>query len=319
MQLQEICTNLRKHLENSVKNNLSNGMLFSGGLDTSIIAAITSKQIPLKAITVAFKPAPTIDIDYARLMARHLQIEHEVHFFDEKELLDAIEKTIEIMHSFDPMEIRNSAAIYVGFKRAKERGFTAISTGDGADELFGGYSFFFNKTEKELEIELKKIAKIMHFSSTPIGKSFGIEAKLPYLDPELKKFALEIPARYKIFKEKGKTWGKWILRKAFEDLLPAEITWREKTPIEQGSGTFTLPELFNKKMTDEEFNEKKEVHLKRDGVKIRDKEQLHYYEIFRKIHGVPHPTDSKERKCPHCNSNLHPDSNFCKICGFFQA
>ncbi|MFX0133557.1 MAG: asparagine synthase-related protein [Candidatus Hodarchaeota archaeon] len=308
---------LKSLLEKAVKNNLAEGILLSGGLDTSIIATIASKFLGLKAFTIALKKAPALDIEFAKLMAKYLQINHIVYFFDKSELLDAISKTIEIMRSFDPMEIRNSAAIYIGMKIAKENGIKAIMTGDGADELFGGYSFFFGKSEEELDIELRKISKIMSFSSITLGKSLGIEAKLPYLDPEFKKFALDIPSRYKVFKEKGQICGKWILRKSFENILPKEIIWRDKAPIEQGSGTSILPNLFNQEISNVEFDEKKRKYLKEDKVTIRDKEQLFYYEIYRKSLGTPHPINPKQKICPHCNSNVRNEANFCKTCGAF--
>ncbi|NVM02126.1 MAG: asparagine synthase [Candidatus Helarchaeota archaeon] len=308
---------LKSLLEKAVQNNLAKGILLSGGLDTSILATIASKYNGLKAFTVALKKAPALDIKFAKLMAENLQINHVIHFFDKSELLDAISKTIEIMRSFDPMEIRNSAAIYIGMKIAKENGIKAIMTGDGADELFGGYSFFFGKSEEELTIELKKISNIMSFSSILLGKSLGIEAKLPYLDPEFKKFSLDIPSRYKVFKEKGKIIGKWILRKSFEKDLPKEIIWRDKAPIEQGSGTYILPNLFNQEISDTEFNEKKRKYFKEDNVSIRDKEQLFYYELYRKSLGIPHPTDPKQKICPHCNSNVRNEANFCKTCGAY--
>ncbi len=317
MNFDKICKKIKSLLEKVVKKNLAEGILLSGGLDTSIIATLASKFIKLNAITIAFKNAPALDIKYARLMAEFLQIDHIVHYFEKTELFNAINKTIEIMKSFDPMEIRNSAAIFIGLNKIKENNMSAVMTGDGVDELFAGYSFFFGKSEEELTLELKKISNIMSFSSIPLGKFLGIEAKLPYIDPEFKKFALEIPSRFKVYREKGQIIGKWILRKSFEKILPEEIVWRSKAPIEQGSGTSILPKLFNQEISDTEFNKKKRKFLEEDLVDIRDKEHLIYYEIYRKSLGVPHPVDPNQKICPHCNSNAPNGANFCKTCGAY--
>ncbi|MHA1377461.1 MAG: asparagine synthase-related protein [Candidatus Helarchaeota archaeon] len=315
--ISELSSKLSILLEKSIKNTLSDGILLSGGLDTSIVASIAVKYTKIKAVTIAFENAPTPDVEYAKRIANYLKIEHVIHKFNQAKLFSALEKTIEIMSVFDPMEIRNSASIYIGLKKAKEYGISSVLTGDGADELFGGYSFLFNKTDKELDLELKKIAEVMSFSSIPLAKSLGMETKLPYLEPEFVEFALSIPSKYKIMKSEDKIWGKWILRKAFEAELPKEIIWREKTPIEVGSGTTILPDLFNKKIPDEEFKEKKQKILDNDNVTIRDKEHLYYYEIYRKLFGVPKTIDPSMKVCPYCNSNVHNGATFCKICGAY--
>lgn len=157
----------------------------------------------------------------------------------------------------------------------------------------------------------------MSFSSIALANSLGIEVKLPYLDPEIKNFALNIPSKYKVRNEKRHIWGKWVLRKAFEKILPNEIVWRDKAPIEQGSGTFILPSLFNQEISDDYFNEKIKKYFEKDKVKIRDKEQLFYYEIYRKLIGIPNPINPKGKICPYCYSNVEEKVNYCKICGSY--
>jgi asparagine synthase (glutamine-hydrolysing) len=164
---------------------------------------------------------------------------------------------------------------------------------------------------------LRKMWNVMTFSSIPMGKSIGVEVKTPYLDPDFKSFAMNLDSRYKVQREKGQVWGKWILRKAYEDFLPEEIAWREKNPIEVGSGTTILPSLFNKRILDSKFEEKKRKYLESDRVIIRDKEQLVYYEVYRSILGAPHPTDPKGRICPQCNSNVPENATVCRTCGAY--
>ena len=314
--IEEICFELRKLIEDAVKRNLCEGLLLSGGLDTSILALVASKFTTQKAFTVALNGAPAPDVEYAPLVARRLSIKHYICYFYEDELYDAIHATIRVMKSFDPMEIRNSAAIYIALSVAKGDGLNAIMTGDGSDELFAGYSFLFNLEAERLKLELKKLWRIMSFSSVPLSKALGIEVKLPYLDPHIRDFASKLDPSYMIREERGKKWGKWILRKAFEGMLPDEIIWRIKTPIEHGSGTTILPALFNQKISDEEFQEKRRKYLETDKVVIRNKEQLFYYEIFRSIVGIPHPVKGG-RACPYCNSDVEEGATYCRTCGAY--
>ncbi len=315
--LEEICSELRRLLETAVKKNLTEGILLSGGLDTSILAVVASKFTSLKAVTVALKNVTAPDVEYSALMVNRLGLRHIIHIFDEDELYNAIPIVVKTMKSFDPMEIRNSVSIYIGLKAAKENGIRTVMTGDVCDELFAGYSFLFGLKKEELDLELKKLWSAMAFSSVPLAKILGMEARLPYLDPGFKDFAMRVDSRYKVQTENGEVYGKWILRKAFEGILPREVIWRVKTPIEYGSGTATLPSLFDRKVSDTEFDEKRRGYLDQDGVTIRDKEQLFYYEVYRLLIGVPHPTSKEGRICPKCNSNIPKNATYCRICGAY--
>ena len=314
-----LCNRVVKLLDESVERNLTDGILLSGGLDTSILAYLASKRVKLNAFTAALRNAPASDIKCAMLVANRLGLKHFVHNFDEEELYEAIQVVVKTMDSFDPMEIRNSITIYIGLKKAKENGINTVVTGDGCDELFAGYSFLHGLEKKQLSLELQKLWSVMSFSVVRLAEILRVEVKLPYLDPEFKKFAMELDPRLKIRSERGQTWGKWILRKAFENILPEEIVWRSKTPIEVGSGTTTLPSFFNSIIPDAEFNEKRSKYLDEDKVILRDKEQLFYYEIYRSAVGVPHPTDPRGKVCPCCNSNMPEISTYCRRCGAYPA
>ncbi len=317
--IENMLSQIRLLVDKVVKRNLTNGMLFSGGLDTSIIAFVASKYSSLNAFTVAFENAPALDLEYSKIMANLLKMDHEIHFFAEKEMFSAIREVIETLKVFDPMEVRNSVAIFVGLKFAKENGIKGVMTGDGLDELFAGYSWLFSLSERELSSRLSNMWQTMQFSSIPMAYSLGMEAKAPYLDPEFKSFAKSVDPKLKIRSERGKIWGKWIIRKSFEGLLPDEIVWRLKHPIEYGSGTTVFPKFFEEKISDEYFQKKAKKYLEEDKVSIRDKEQLFYYEIFRSIFGTPIKVFSKAKGklCPYCRSKGDERSNFCRICGAY--
>lgn len=317
--LAALSSRLVKMLDESVGMNLANGILLSGGLDTSILAYLASKRVKLKAFTAALQDAPAPDVEYAALMADLFGIEHFIKRFNKEELYDAIRIVVKTMNSFDPMEIRNSVPIYISLKNAKDNGVDAVITGDGCDELFAGYNFLHGLGRKQLDLELQKLWSVMDFSSVHLGEILGIKVKLPYLGTKFKKFAMKIPSRLKVRRERNRVWGKWILRKAFEKMLPKKIIWRTKTPVEFGSGTTTLSKFFDSITSDIEFNERKRKYLDEDKVTIRDKEQLFYYEVYRSTVGVPHPTNPNDKVCPYCNSNMPTSSTYCRKCGGYPV
>ena len=315
--IDELCFELRFLLEEAIKKNLADGILLSGGLDTSVLAVIASKFVSLKAFTVALRGAQAPDVEYATLVANDLQLKHLIHYFDESELHNAIQAVVKTMRSFDPMEIRNSVTIYIGLRVAREERMSTIMTGDGCDELFAGYGFLFDLEKGQLDLELQKLWSVMSFSSVPLARALRVKARLPYLDPDFKSFAMKLDSRYKIRSEKGRIWGKWIIRKAFEGVLPEEVIWRVKMPIEHGSGTTVLPSIIDKKISNEEFEEKRSEYLVKDKVTIRNKEQLFYYEVYRSALGVPHLTNPKSKPCPQCNSNVTEKATYCRTCGAY--
>lgn len=299
---------LRALVDESVRENMCEGILLSGGLDTSILATVASKYNPnLRAFTVAFGEAP--DLEYSMKLAKQLNLKHHILTLTEKNLMANIKPTIEILHSFDPMEIRNSVAIYSGLKFAREY-VSSIMTGDGGDELFAGYSFLKTMSKKELVEYSRRLYEIMHFSSTDLGRALEVQVRVPYLSQNIMSFAFVLNPDLKI----RQGVGKWILRKAFENDLPAEFVWREKTPIESGSGTVILPKFFNEKISDGEFHKKMKICLN-DGVKIRDKEHLYYYEIYRDAFGEIPSSKEGEIECRGCGGGLLLNTLHCRICG----
>ncbi|MCG2782385.1 MAG: asparagine synthase C-terminal domain-containing protein [Candidatus Altiarchaeales archaeon] len=295
-------------MEESVKENMCDGILLSGGLDTSILAFLASRRnLDLKAFTVAFNDPP--DLEYSKKLAVELNLEHHIINLSEEDLIANIKPTIEILHSFDPMEIRNSIAIYSGLNFAKEY-VSSIMTGDGADEVFYGYSYLREMSEEDLKEYSSRLYKVMQFSSKGLGRKLGIRVNIPYLSKEVKDFAIDLDPHLKI----RDGIGKWILRKAYENDLAEEFIWREKTPIEYGSGTSKLTDMFDNRISDDEFMEKR-LEYGRDSVKIRDKEHLHYYKIYRRVvGGIPSPKGD-ERVCKGCGTGLPAQALHCKVCG----
>ena len=234
-----------------------------------------------------------------------------------EELLSSINETIKILKNFNDIEIRNSIVIYIVLKSVKDSGESKIILGDGADELFAGYSFFLKKNKNELQKDLERIWDVMHFPSKKIGKSLGITVETPFLDDNVMNLAKIIPVNFKVSEHNGKKYGKWILRKAFEDKLPKSVVWREKSPMQDGAGTGALTHLFDTVISDELFESKIRQIKELDNVKLRTKESLHYYEVYRKYFEPPEKLHDSKNKCPNCKYEVKQSSKFCRMCGSF--
>jgi asparagine synthase (glutamine-hydrolysing) len=133
---------------------------------------------------------------------------------------------------FDPMELRNSVVTWLGLNAAREGGIQAMLTGDAADELFAGYSYITSLSPDQLRPYLDFLNGVMRFSSQLMAAAVGLQAQLPYFDPAVREFALTLSYDDLIVERDGRVFGKKVLRDAFADLLPGDIIWRIKTPIE---------------------------------------------------------------------------------------
>jgi asparagine synthase (glutamine-hydrolysing) len=302
-----------------VQRNMAEGIMFSAGTDTSIIAYEAIKFNPnLKALTVEFEHGTPKDKKYVNKMVEFLKINHEFLVFGHDEMVAAAEKVVEILKTFDHMEVRNSVPVYIGLTAAKEKGIKSVFTGDALDELFG-YPWQFHLSETELVQALSDMWNVMRFSSKPLGNAVGIKVKIPYLDPLFMDYAKKVPVKLKVNIENGVKYGKWLLRKAYEGVIPNEVVWRSKAPCEQGTGTEVLPTYFDEKVTTEEFEEKKKLYINKDDVNISTKEQLVYYEFFRKKFGKPSEAynDKSGKQCPNCKGYVDTRTKFCRICGTY--
>jgi len=304
---------LRSLLKDAVQRQQAACILLSGGLDTSVITAVANNPSRLTGITVSLGEAP--DIRFATLIAKKFGLKHKIVRVSMNDVERVVPAIIEVMQSFDPMEVRNDATIMIGLRAVREAGFESVTTGDAGDELLAGYNFLFKMKPDQLSNRLEEIWRTMQFSSIPLAESLGITAKLPLLDDEFKHYAMGIDVSLKIREERGRTYGKWILRKAFESELPEEIVWRVKMPIEQGSGTSSLLEYYAKKIDDSEFQQRRQSIWSMDKVHIRDKEQLAYYAVYREMFGVPANRGSGDKVCRCCSTHLPEEASFCRTCG----
>jgi len=307
--------NIRLLLEEITMQCDANWIAFSGGLDSSILAQIKKDQ-GLNAITIITKDFLGTDLPYSQITAKHIDIPLELKYVNIDEMLGAVENTIKILKNFNDIEIRNSIIPYLYLNTLKEKNVTKVITGDGADEIFAGYNFLVKKDHTELKGELKRIKEIMHFTSQKIANKLGMSIQMPFIDENIIRAVETLPVNLLINKKDNIKFGKWILRKAFENDLPSSVIWREKTPMQDGSGTVILTKLFDAIITDDIFEEKTKKIKSGENVTIRTKESLHYYELYKENFRIPECQD-KKNQCSDCNAEIVTNSKFCRMCGKF--
>jgi asparagine synthase (glutamine-hydrolysing) len=311
------CKELRCHLGRSVQRNYADALLLSGGLDSSILACIAKPKV---SFTVSLGDnAP--DVEYARRVAAEHSREHIVVKLTYEKLLEIIEEVVKVLRTFSPLEIRNSSVVLAGIKAAMDKGYRNIMTGDGGDELFAGYNYLsrYYADTRVLDKELRKLWKSMHFSSLYLGKITGLAVKTPFLDVKFLSYAKSIQTVEKIGEYQALRWGKFILRKCYESDLGEEIAWRPKLAQEEGAGTTNIRSFISRKLDDRYFTLGEKNALS-ESTKIRDKEHLYYYLLYRKYFSAPkdEACDGHPR-CPECKGCFTTAGQFCRICGSFPV
>jgi len=314
--LEEISHKLHQMLKESCDSCKSNTIAMSGGLDSTIIAYLLKDRKPTTVAIIA-KDFVASDLTYCQRVSKEFNIPLTINQVSTTDILSAVEDTIKILKNFNDIEIRNNIVMYLALKWVKDQNNSGIITGDGADELFAGYSFLINTAEDQLEKEINRVCSVMHFPTQKLGKALGISVESPFLNEKIIEFAKTIPVDLKVRYEQEKRHGKWILRKAFEKNIPAQIIWREKSPMQDGSGTAGLTNLFNSVISDQIFLEKKKKIEDADNVIIRTKESMYYYEIYKKMYGAPEKKEGL-RTCTYCNFIIG-ESKFCRMCGAFPV
>jgi len=291
---------IRKALEAAVHRQLMSdvpyGVLLSGGLDSSITSAIAKKFAQkriesgctvdawypqLHSFAVGLEGSP--DLAAARKVADHLgTIHHEIKFTIQ-EGLDAVRDVIYNIETYDVTTIRASTPMYLMARVIKSMGIKMVLSGEGSDELFGGYLYFHKAPNaKEFHEEtVRKLSKLHMYDCLRANKSlaaWGIEGRVPFLDKEFMDVAMRINPQDKMVN--GERMEKWVLRKAFEDMLPESVAWRQKEQFSDGVGYSwidTLKAMVAQEITDEQLaNAKYKFPIQTPT----SKEEYYYRSIF---------------------------------------
>ncbi|MFY9309418.1 MAG: asparagine synthase B [Bacteroidia bacterium] len=299
---------LRAGLEAAVHRQLMSdvpyGVLLSGGLDSSVVSAIAKKYAKnriesgdtqeawwpqLHSFAVGLVGSP--DLAAARKVADHIgTVHHEINF-TVQEGLDAIRDVIYHLETYDVTTVRASTPMYLLARVIKSMGIKMVLSGEGADELFGGYLYFHKAPHAQAfhEETVRKLGKLHLYDCLRANKAlaaWGVEGRVPFLDKEFMDIAMRLNPEDKMAKD-GKI-EKHVLRKAFEDYLPASVAWRQKEQFSDGVGynwIDSLKELVKTKVTDEELaNAKYRFPINPP----QNKEEYHYRSIFSELF----PSDS---------------------------
>jgi asparagine synthase (glutamine-hydrolysing) len=294
---------LRASLEAAVKRQLMSdvpyGVLLSGGLDSSIIAAVTAKFAArriesgdqqeawwprLHSFAIGLEGSP--DLSAAQKAADHIgTVHHEIHF-TVQEGLDAIRDVIYHLETYDVTTVRASTPMYLLSRAIKSMGIKMVLSGEGSDELFGGYLYFHKAPDaKQLHEEtVRKLGKLHLYDCLRANKSlaaWGVEGRVPFLDKEFIDTAMRInPAEKLSGHSGGGRMEKWVLREAFKDLLPDEIAWRQKEQFSDGVGYSwidSLKERCSALISDEQFSRAADRFPVNTPM---SKEQYYYRTIF---------------------------------------
>jgi asparagine synthase (glutamine-hydrolysing) len=267
------------------------GSFLSGGLDSSIIAAIGQKILHdngkgrLRTFAVGTEGSP--DLMAARRVAQHIGSNHSEYTFTGQDLIDNLAHVIYHLESAD-VDLVRSAIPTLFAARLARRDVKAVLTGEGADELFAGYTYHHAYVDdpRALADELTRSLGAMHNINLQrvdrVTMAESLEARTPFLDRDLIDFAQSIPAAWKLrrtdadaVEATGETTEKWILRKACADLLPHDLVWRKKVQFDEGSGTLGALDAALQEMTGSE------------GPVTREAEGALYESILRKAFAHP--------------------------------
>lgn len=305
---------LRKALEDAVERQLMSdvpyGVLLSGGLDSSIISAIAKKFAArriesgnkeeawwprLHSFAIGLEGSP--DLAAARKVAEHIgSIHHEIHY-TVQEGLDALRDVIYHIETYDVTTVRASTPMYLLARYIKSMGVKMVLSGEGADEIFGGY-LYFHKAPNAREFHeetVRKLSKLHLYDCLRANKSlaaWGVEGRVPFLDKEFLDVAMRLNPRYKMAGN-GKI-EKHILREAFQDYLPKEIAWRQKEQFSDGVGYSwidSLKAIANEKVSDEQMEN---VQYRFPINPPMTKEEY----VYRSIYSELFPSDSAARCVP---------------------
>ena len=299
---------LRDALDAAVKRQLMSdvpyGVLLSGGLDSSITSALAKKYADkrvetgdtegawyprLHSFAVGLVGSP--DLAAAQKVADHLgTVHHEIHFTIQ-EGLDAIQDVIYHVETYDITTIRASTPMFLLARAIKAMGIKMVLSGEGADEIFGGYLYFHKApSAKDFHEEnVRKLDKLHMYDCLRANKSlasWGIEGRVPFLDKEFMDVAMRLNPKDKMIlagqkaPQDKQAMEKWVLREAFGDMLPAEVAWRQKEQFSDGVGYSwidSLKEMVNEKVTDDQIAN---AHYRFPIQTPTSKEEFYYRTIF---------------------------------------
>jgi len=301
---------LRAAVKRQLMSDVPYGVLLSGGLDSSVISAVAERYSEMRiednsqtkaywprlhSFAVGLKGAP--DLAKAKLVADHIgTVHHEINYTIQ-EGLDALRDVIYFIETYDVTTVRASTPMYLLARVIKSMGIKMVLSGEGADEIFGGYLYFHKAPDAKAfhEETVRKLSKLHLYDCLRANKSlsaWGVEGRVPFLDKEFLDVAMRTNPQAKMCP--GKTMEKRIVREAFSDMLPEEIVWRQKEQFSDGVGYSWIDTL--KKITAEAVTDEQMAHAAERFPINPPKNKEEYY--YRSIFAEHFPSDSAARSVP---------------------
>lgn len=285
---------LRKAVQRAIPDDVEVGVWLSGGIDSSAVAALARPLVD-RLHTFSAGTEGASDLEFASKVAQHIGSEHHKRIYTVEDMLRVLDNVIYQLESFDAHLVRSAIANYLVSELASEH-VPFVLSGEGGDELFAGYDYQ-KECNGEVELTLSVQDAIAALHNTALQRvdrsasSHGTGAAVPILDPEVVRYALAIPARWKI--RGPEEVEKWPLRKAVADELPDEVIWREKVKFWQGTDAKNLLSVCaEREISDSEFQAERDL---RYSFMIRSKEELLYYRVFQRFFGDKVPLDEVGR------------------------
>ncbi|MHB1190927.1 MAG: asparagine synthase B [Armatimonadota bacterium] len=284
MSVEEAKGGIRRYLERAVEKRLMSdvplGVFLSGGLDSSIIAAVAAREPGLNTFSVGMESSE--DRKYAWMVAEYLGTRHHEEVYTLDDMLQALPQVIYHLESYDAALVRSAVPNYF-LARLAGKHVKVVLSGEGADELFSGYHYLKEFDGDRLHRELVEITESLHNTNLQrcdrMTMAHGIEGRVPFLDVDLLRFAFSLPTELKLGPEGTE---KWVLREAFADCLPDEVVYRRKSKFSEGCGSSQkLAEVAEDRISDSEFERESRLP---SGRRIKNKEELMYYRIFREFY-----------------------------------
>lgn len=301
---------LRAAVKRQLMSDVPYGVLLSGGLDSSVISAVAERYSEMRieddsqtkaywprlhSFAVGLKGAP--DLAKAKLVADHIgTVHHEINYTIQ-EGLDAIRDVIYFIETYDVTTVRASTPMYLLARVIKSMGIKMVLSGEGADEIFGGYLYFHKAPDARAfhEETVRKLSKLHLYDCLRANKSlsaWGVEGRVPFLDKEFLDVAMRTNPAAKMCP--GKTIEKRIVREAFSDMLPEEIVWRQKEQFSDGVGYSWIDTL--KQITAEAVTDEQMAHAAERFPINPPKNKEEYY--YRSIFTEHFPSDSAALSVP---------------------
>jgi asparagine synthase (glutamine-hydrolysing) len=266
-------------VEGVVEAEVGVGAFLSGGLDSSVITAVAARLLDGRLPTFAAGLEGSRDLEAARLVAAHLGTDHQERVYDAEEAIALVPEVIRVLESFDPTLVHSTVPNHLVAAVAADQ-VKVVLIGEGADELFAGYSHWGElETGEELQRELLETIRGLHIGGLQrvdrVAGAHGLEARIPFLDLDLVELAMSLPPDWKLASEERAE--KWLLRRAFDGWLPDEVLWRRKEQFGQGTGMNEVLRTHFDGQVSEEDLERERAAL---APPIRTREELAYYRIL---------------------------------------